>query len=137
VKVMDSFRLDGQVAFVTGGARTLGYDMAEALAEAGCHLAITSREQAHAERAAKTLKDAYHVDVLPLALDVRVYDQVAATVKQAQQWKGRIDVLINNAGGALGLDPAHKARLEDWDQMVAVNVSGMMHMTRALLPGMV
>ena len=48
-----------------------------------------------------------------------------------------MDVLINNAGGALGLDPAHKASLEDWDQMVAVNVSGMMHMTRALLPGMV
>ena len=52
------------------------------------------------------------------------------------EWRD-VDVLNNNAGLALGLDPAHKARLADWDQMVAVNVSGMMHMTHALLPGMV
>ena len=80
MKVMDSFRLDGQVAFVTGGARTLGYDMAEALAEAGCHLAITSREEAHAERAAQKLKDAYGVDVLPLASLVK--SQVRALARE-------------------------------------------------------
>jgi 3-hydroxy acid dehydrogenase / malonic semialdehyde reductase len=45
-------------------------------------------------------------------------------------------VLVNNAGLARGLDPAHKATLADWDEMVAVNVTGMMHMTHALLPGM-
>ena len=72
MKVMDTFRLDGQVALITGGARTLGYDMAEALAEAGCHLIITSREQASADKAAVRLREAYGVDVLPLALDVRV-----------------------------------------------------------------
>jgi 3-hydroxy acid dehydrogenase/malonic semialdehyde reductase len=48
-----------------------------------------------------------------------------------------VDVLVNNAGLALGLDPAHKARIEDWDQVLATNVAGLLHVTRALLPGMV
>ncbi len=46
-------------------------------------------------------------------------------------------MLVNNAGLALGLEPAHRASLADWDQMVATNVTGLIHMTRALLPGMV
>ncbi len=107
MKVMDTFRLDGQVALITGGARTLGYDMAEALAEAGCHLAITSREQAHADESGEKLRAAWGVDVLPLALDVRDPAQVAAVVQKVAQWKGRIDVLINNAGGGAGKGPRH------------------------------
>ena len=75
--------------------------------------------------------------ILPLKLDVADAARVAALPSSLPpEWR-EVDVLINNAGGALGLDPAHKANLQDWDQMVAVNVSGMMHITRALLPGMV
>src|SRR5207248_3653580 len=48
-----------------------------------------------------------------------------------------VDVLVNNAGGALGLEPAYKANLEDWETMVDVNVKGLLYCTRALLPGMV
>ena len=48
-----------------------------------------------------------------------------------------VDVLINNAGLALGLEPAHQARREDWDTMIDTNVKGLVHMTRAVLPGMV
>jgi 3-hydroxy acid dehydrogenase/malonic semialdehyde reductase len=75
--------------------------------------------------------------VFPLALDVTDEAAVAALPDTLpSEWRD-VDVLINNAGLALGLDPAYKARLADWDRMVAVNVSGMMHMTHALLPGMV
>lgn len=77
LKVMESFRLDGKVSLITGGARTLGYDMAEALAEAGSHLVVTSRDLSHAERAAKSLRRDFGVDVLPLSLDVREHAQVA------------------------------------------------------------
>jgi NAD(P)-dependent dehydrogenase (short-subunit alcohol dehydrogenase family) len=129
MKVMDSFRLDGQVALVTGGARTLGYDMAEALAEAGCHLAITSREQAHAESAAGKLRDAYSIDVLPLALDVRDYDQVADVARRIGQWKGRIDVLINNAGGGAGKGPRHLFERDPADivELIEVNLLGTLY----------
>lgn len=75
--------------------------------------------------------------VLPLALDVTNAAAVAALPGSLPADWREVDVLINNAGLARGLDPAQKAKLADWDQMVAVNVSGMMHMTHALLPGMV
>ena len=75
--------------------------------------------------------------VLPLELDVTDAAAVAALPGSLPpEWR-EVDVLVNNAGGARGLDPAWKASLGDWDQMVAANVSGLMHMTRALLPGMV
>ncbi|MHB0874815.1 MAG: SDR family NAD(P)-dependent oxidoreductase [Anaerolineae bacterium] len=127
--VIDSFRLDGKVALITGGARTLGYDMAEALAEAGCHLVITSRDLAQAVAAADRLAQAYGVDVLPLALDVRQYDQVAAVTAQAQQWKGHIDVLINNAGGGSGVGPCHLFdRLpSDIVNLIATNLIGPLY----------
>jgi 3-hydroxy acid dehydrogenase / malonic semialdehyde reductase len=75
--------------------------------------------------------------VLPLELDVTDADAVGALPGSLPADWRNVDVLVNNAGLALGLDPAHRASLADWDRMVAVNVSGMMHMTHALLPGMV
>ena len=75
--------------------------------------------------------------VFPLVLDVTDAGAVAALPDSLPpEWR-EVDVLINNAGLALGLDPAQKARLADWERMVAVNVSGMMRMTHALLPSMV
>jgi 3-hydroxy acid dehydrogenase/malonic semialdehyde reductase len=118
---------------VTGATAGVGAAMARRFVRDG-HRVIaaarrTDRLQAlHAELGAA---------VLPLALDVTDEAAVAALPDSLPpEWRD-VDVLINNAGLALGLDPAHKARLADWDQMVAVNVSGMMHMTHALLPGMV
>jgi 3-hydroxy acid dehydrogenase/malonic semialdehyde reductase len=75
--------------------------------------------------------------VFPLKLDVTDAEAVAALPDSLPPAWQQVDVLINNAGLALGLDPVHKAHLGDRDRMVAVNVSGMMHMTHALLPGMV
>jgi 3-hydroxy acid dehydrogenase/malonic semialdehyde reductase len=74
--------------------------------------------------------------VLPVELDVTDPETVAALpASLPPEWRD-VDVLVNNAGLARGLDPAHKATLADWDEMVAVNVTGVMHMTHALLPGM-
>jgi 3-hydroxy acid dehydrogenase/malonic semialdehyde reductase len=85
----------------------------------------------------RELRDEIGSAVLPLTLDVTDSSAVAALPDNLpSEWR-EVDVLVNNAGIALGLDAAQTASVADWDRTVAVNVSGMMHMTHALLPGMV
>jgi 3-hydroxy acid dehydrogenase/malonic semialdehyde reductase len=83
------------------------------------------------------LGDELGANFLPVRLDVTDAAAVADLPGSLPDAWRTVDVLVNNAGLALGLDPAQRARREDWDQMVAVNVTGLMHVTRALLPGMV
>jgi 3-hydroxy acid dehydrogenase/malonic semialdehyde reductase len=68
---------------------------------------------------------------------VRDRDAVAAAVANLPPAFAEVDLLVNNAGLALGLEPANAALLDDWEQMVDTNIKGLMYMTRALLPGMV
>jgi 3-hydroxy acid dehydrogenase/malonic semialdehyde reductase len=75
--------------------------------------------------------------VLALTLDVRDGDAVRAAVENLPAEFAEIDVLVNNAGLAKGLEPAQDADLADWDQMLDTNCRGLVHMTRAVLPGMV
>jgi 3-hydroxy acid dehydrogenase/malonic semialdehyde reductase len=85
----------------------------------------------------EALRDELGAALLPVTLDVTDLDAVAALPGSLPDGWREVDVLVNNAGLALGLDPAQQASLADWDRMVAVNVTGLIHMTRALLPGMV
>jgi NAD(P)-dependent dehydrogenase (short-subunit alcohol dehydrogenase family) len=128
-KIADLFRLDDKVALITGGARDFGYDIGEALAELGCDLVITSRSQASVEKAAERLRHDFGRHVLPLDLDVRDYDQVAAVVQQAHAFKGRLDILVNNAGGSTGTGPNHlfERSREDIDSLIATNLLGSMY----------
>jgi len=124
--VLESFRLDGKVAVVTGGARTLGRDMAEALAEAGSHLVITSRDSARAESTAAEIARTFGVEVLPLPLDVREHGQVAEMAARAAAWKGQVDILINNAGGGSGKGPCglFDRHPEDVIGLISTNLIG-------------
>src|SRR4051812_31108873 len=105
VSVFDLFRLNGKTALVIGGARHLGYDIASALAEAGCAIALTSRTAASAESAATRLAENHSVKTLGLALDHRAPAAVNTTVMRIIEWRGSIDVLVNNAGGGSGAKP--------------------------------
>jgi 3-hydroxy acid dehydrogenase/malonic semialdehyde reductase len=118
---------------VTGATAGFGAAMARRFVRDG-HRVIAAARRADRLEALRTELGAA---LLPAALDVTDADAVAALPGSLPvEWR-EVDVLVNNAGLALGLDPAHKAKASDWDRMVAVNVSGMMHMTHALLPGMV
>ena len=126
MNVMDTFRLEGKVAVVTGGARHLGYDAADALAEAGADLVITSRTLANAEKAAETLRQTRGVEVLPLELDQREHANVKAMVEQAHAWNGHIDILVNNAGGGSGDGLCHlfERAPEDMVDLITTNLIG-------------
>ena len=120
------FDLKGRVAMVTGGARTLGYDGACVLAAAGADLIITSRKLDQAKSTAETICKNYGVDVLPLALDQTLFDQVQTAASQAIAWKGQVDVLLNNAGGGTGNSPAilFERDPHDIEKMIHLNLTG-------------
>lgn len=93
------FDLRGKVALITGGARHLGFDAASILAASGCCVAITSRDLESAKNSAENLSEEYQIDSLPLALDQTNFDSVAEAVGKTIERFGKIDILINNAGG--------------------------------------
>lgn len=90
-----------------------------------------------AERLAALRDELGAASLLPFPLDVTDVAGVAALPDALPEDWRRIDVLVNNAGLALGLGPAHQAPLADLDTMVATNITGLIHVTRAILPGMV
>jgi len=119
--------------FVTGASAGFGAAIARRLVADGHRVIAAARR---AERLA-ALAAELGPNLLPHALDVTDTAAVAALpVALPEGWR-HVDVLINNAGLALGLSPAWEAKTTDWDTMVATNVGGVLHVTRALLPGMV
>ena len=122
-----------RTALVTGATAGFGQAIAHRLVRDGWRVIATGRRQDRLDALAAELGAA----LLPLALDVTDLDAVARLPDALPEGWREIDALVNNAGLALGLDPAQSAKLSDWDRMVAVNVTGLIHVTRALLPGMV
>jgi NAD(P)-dependent dehydrogenase (short-subunit alcohol dehydrogenase family) len=136
MNVNELFKLDGNVALVTGGARNLGYDMALALAEAGADVAITSRLLGDAKRAADTIRAATSRRVLPLACDVRREASVKRAVKAALAEFGAIDILVNNAGNVVSKPedaPFEKRPLNLWQHTLDVNLTGVFLCSREVV----
>jgi 3-hydroxy acid dehydrogenase/malonic semialdehyde reductase len=120
-------------AFVTGVTSGFGAACARRYVRAGIKVVGTGRREDRLAAMAKELGPAFH----PLRLDVRDRGAVAESVAALPAAFAAVDVLINNAGLALGLEPAHKVDLDDWEGMIDTNVKGLVYCTRALLPGMV
>jgi 3-hydroxy acid dehydrogenase/malonic semialdehyde reductase len=121
------------IVFVTGASAGFGTAIARRFASDGAHVILAGRRGERLQALAAELG----ARTLPLILDVRDRDAVAAAVANLPPAFAEVDLLVNNAGLALGLEPANAALLDDWEQMVDTNIKGLMYMTRALLPGMV
>ncbi len=126
--VAELFSLAGKVAFVTGGARNLGYDMALALAEAGADVALSSRSIESADAAAKRIAAATGRAALPVQLQVAEEAQVIRAVEAILARFGRIDILVNNAGNVTSTPesaPFEKRSLSDWQNTIDANLTGV------------
>jgi 3-hydroxy acid dehydrogenase / malonic semialdehyde reductase len=121
------------IAFITGASSGFGAAIARRLARDGARVVLAARRRERLEALARDLGAQAHV----VTLDVRDNAAVESAVAALPAGFGDVDVLVNNAGLALGLEPAQRAALADWDEMVDTNVKGLMYVTRAVLPGMV
>jgi len=123
----------GRIALVTGATSGFGEAMTRRLVAGGAKVIATGRRADRLAALAAELGD----QVLTRELDVRSADSIDALLPSLPADFEAIDVLYNNAGLALGLGKAHEANLDDWTTMIDTNVTGLVRMTRAVLPGMV
>jgi 3-hydroxy acid dehydrogenase / malonic semialdehyde reductase len=122
-----------RTVFVTGASSGFGAAVARRFAASGARVVAAARRADRLTELAAELGSL----VLPVTLDVRDRATVAEVVAGLPAEFAEIDVLVNNAGLALGQEPAQSADLDDWDQMIDTNCKGLVYCTRAILPGMV
>jgi NADP-dependent 3-hydroxy acid dehydrogenase YdfG len=121
-------RLDGTVALVTGASSGIGEATARALAAQGATVALVARRVERLERLAAELGGAVAIEA-----DITQQPQAAGAVERTVSELGRLDTVVNNAGVMLN-GPVVGAPLEEWDRMVAINVSGLLYVAHAALP---
>jgi len=125
--------LSSSIAFVTGATSGFGRAIAERLARDGARVVITGRRKERLVELARSIGERAH----PVVLDVRDRASIEAAVAGLPAAFAEVDILVNNAGLALGLEPAQRASLDEWDTMIDTNCRGLVTCTRVLLPGMV
>lgn len=121
------------IIFVTGATAGFGESITRKFISAGHKVIATGRRQERLDALKAELGDALYT----LKLDVRDRQAIEKAVATLPAEWQTIDVMVNNAGLALGLEPAHKASVDDWENMIDTNNKGLVFMTRALLPAMV
>ena len=134
--VLDSFRLDGKIALVTGGARGLGRTMATALAQAGADVAITARTTGSCAEAAAAIGESTGRTCKAFAADVTSVADVDRLVAEVEAQLGGIDILVNNAGTNIR-GQVEQLSEADWDAVIDTNLKGPFLCARAIGPRMV
>ncbi|MBY0505710.1 MAG: SDR family oxidoreductase [Bryobacteraceae bacterium] len=129
------FDLSGRVALITGGSRGLGKAMARAYAEHGAQILICSRGEEELRAAAAEVKAGLSTRVEWITADLANRAEPQRLADEALKRFGRVDILVNNAGGN---QPQRADQITDeaWDRVLELNLSGIMRLTRALLPQM-
>ncbi len=123
------------IILITGATSGFGEACTRRFAEEGWRLVLLARRKERLKTLQKKLGGETSVHIVPL--DVRNREAVINELSNLPEKFSDVDVLVNNAGLALGLEPAHKADISDWDAMVDTNIKGLTYCTRAVLPGMV
>lgn len=125
-----------KIVLITGATSGIGEACARKFAENGDKLIITGRNVAKLTAISNELK-AKGTEVISLEFDVRNREQAKACLDSLPEAWQEIDVLVNNAGLALGLEPEYEGDLDDWDTVIDTNVKGLLTMTRLVVPGMI
>ena len=125
-----------KIVLITGATSGIGLGCARKFAENGDKLILTGRNVSRLEEIKKELIGK-GTEVLTLVFDVRDKKEAEKQINALPSEWQKIDVLVNNAGLALGLEPEYEGNLDDWETMIDTNVKGLLTMTRLVVPGMV
>ena len=126
--------MEKKIALVTGATSGIGRASAITLAKMGFHIIATGRRGDRLEELKSEMPEG--IDFLPLVFDVRDRETVMEILENLpENWKN-VDVLLNNAGNAHGMDPIQSGNMDDWDAMIDINVKGLLYVSKAIIPGM-
>ncbi|MBX2827912.1 MAG: SDR family NAD(P)-dependent oxidoreductase [Flavobacteriaceae bacterium] len=125
---------NNHLALITGATSGIGLATAQLFAEQGIALILCGRRQDRLNELQKELSEKTRVHVLNF--DVRDREEVFEKIATLPEAFSSIDILINNAGNAHGLDPIQTGNVDDWDAMMDINVKGLLYVSKAILPGM-
>lgn len=129
--------MNHKIIFITGATSGIGKASAEIFAKNGYNIIITGRRKERLDEFSKQLKSTYKIDVLSLNFDVRNLKEVETAINSIpENWK-QINVLLNNAGLAAGLNTIQEGLIDDWERMIDTNIKGLLYMTRNLAPIMI
>jgi NADP-dependent 3-hydroxy acid dehydrogenase YdfG len=126
-----------KTALITGATSGLGRAIALRLAKEEYDVIITGRREDRLEELEKEIEIKYGARVYALCFDVRVYAEVEKAITGLPEEWSAIDVLVNNAGLAVGLAPIQEGIIDDWERMIDTNIKGLLYVTRTVSPGMV
>ncbi|MBW6490432.1 MAG: SDR family NAD(P)-dependent oxidoreductase [Lentimicrobium sp.] len=127
----------GKTVFITGASSGIGKATAYKFAENGNTLIITGRRVEKLNELASELQKKSVAEVIVLAFDIRNRNEIANAVNLLTDQHKAPDILINNAGLALGLEPVNTGNQDDWETMIDTNIKGLLNVTRALIPFMI
>ncbi len=126
-----------KIALITGATSGIGKATAQTFAANGYDLIITGRRQDRLDELNDSLVKEFKIDALSLCFDVRSLEQVQTSINSLLgKWKN-IDLLINNAGLAVGLEPVHAGVTDDWERMIDTNVKGLLYVSKLVSPLMI
>jgi len=125
------------IILITGATSGFGKAIAEKFAANKWNCIITGRRKERLQQIAEELSSKHQTQILPLVFDVQQKEEVFSQIENLPgEWR-TIDVLVNNAGLALGRDTFDKASLDDWETMIDTNVKGLLYVSKAVLPLMI
>lgn len=126
-----------KIALITGATAGIGEATAEMFAREGYDLVLTGRRKERLDHVAHRLNKKYNVDVATSSFDVRDRQEVITTLNDLpEKWK-KINVLVNNAGLSVGLDPIDKGDYDDWDRMIDTNIKGLLYVSKIVANWMI
>ncbi|MCB1591108.1 MAG: SDR family NAD(P)-dependent oxidoreductase [Alphaproteobacteria bacterium] len=126
-----------QTVLITGATGDFGQAFAERFAALGCRLVLAGRNERKVKTLASNLESSFNSKIHSCVFDMKDKAGMKAALDALPAEFAAVDLLINNAGLGLGLEPAYECSLEDWETMISVNNTAMVQMTRFILPGMV